>query len=162
MLVAVGANATIAVVKGVAGAVSGSSALLAEAAHSVADTSNQILLLVSIGLGDRPPDEEHPFGYGKERFFWTLLAAMLIFLAGAIFSIGQGVLSLCPAAARRASGSRSGRWRSRPSRRGSRSRGAIRQVRGEARDAGVPLLKYVRQSTRTRPSRPCSPRTRPT
>jgi hypothetical protein len=49
---------------------------------------------VSIGLGDREPDEEHPFGYGKERFFWTLLAAVLIFLAGAVFSIGEGVLRL--------------------------------------------------------------------
>jgi cation diffusion facilitator family transporter len=94
VLVAVAANATIATVKGVAGVLSGSSALLAEAAHSVADTTNQLLLLVSIGLGEREPDEEHPFGYGKERFFWTLLAAVLIFLAGAVFSIGQGVLEL--------------------------------------------------------------------
>jgi len=78
VLVAVAANATIATVKGVAGVLSGSSALLAEAAHSVADTTNQLLLLVSIGLGEREPDEEHPFGYGKERFFWTLLAAVLI------------------------------------------------------------------------------------
>jgi divalent metal cation (Fe/Co/Zn/Cd) transporter len=67
VLVAVGANMTIAVAKGVAGAVSGSSSLLAEAAHSVADAANQTMLLVSIGLGAREPDEEHPFGYGKER-----------------------------------------------------------------------------------------------
>jgi divalent metal cation (Fe/Co/Zn/Cd) transporter len=77
VLVAVGANATIAVVKGVAGAISGSAALLAEAAHSVADTSNQLLLLVSIGLGERPPDEEHPFGYGKERFWPAIGTASL-------------------------------------------------------------------------------------
>ena len=74
VLVAVGANATIATVKAVAGTISGSSALLAEAAHSVADTTNQLLLLLSIGLGDREPDEDHPFGYGKERSsgrFWS-------------------------------------------------------------------------------------------
>ena len=94
VLVAIGANTTIAVVKGVAGAISGSSSLLAEAAHSVADAANQGMLLVSIGLGEREPDEEHPFGYGKERFFWTLLAAVMIFLAGAVFSVGQGVLEM--------------------------------------------------------------------
>ena len=94
VLVAVCANATIAVVKGIPGVLSGSSALLAECAHSIADTANQVMLLISIGLGERPPDEEHPFGYGKERFFWTLLAAVVIFVAGAIFSIGEAVLRL--------------------------------------------------------------------
>jgi cation diffusion facilitator family transporter len=147
VLVAVAANATVATVKGVAGALSGSSALLAEAAHSVADTSNQLLLLVSIGLGERPPDEEHPFGYGKERFFWTLLAAVMIFLAGAVFSIGEGLLRLLRpptkeesyvlayatiAFAFAAEGTSFVR--------------AIRQTRREAREAEVPLLKYVRQS----------------
>jgi cation diffusion facilitator family transporter len=146
VLVAVGANATIAVVKGVAGAVSGSAALLAEAAHSVADTSNQLLLLVSIGLGDRPPDEEHPFGYGKERFFWTLLAAVLIFLAGAIFSIGQGVLSLLSGGGKESFWLAIGTVAFAAVAEGISFTRAIRQVRGEAREAGVPLLKYVRQS----------------
>jgi cation diffusion facilitator family transporter len=147
VLVAVAANATIATVKGVAGALSGSSALLAEAAHSVADTTNQLLLLVSIGLGEREPDEEHPFGYGKERFFWTLLAAVLIFLAGAVFSIGEGILRLVRPPTKEesfvlayatiafafvAEGISFVR--------------AIRQTLGEAREAGVPLLKHVRQS----------------
>ena len=147
VLVAVAANATIATAKGVSGVLSGSSALLAEAAHSVADTTNQLLLLVSIGLGDREPDEEHPFGYGKERFFWTLLAAVLIFLAGAVFSIGEGVLRLVRAPTKEesfllayativfafaAEGTSFVR--------------AIRQVRREAGEAGVPLVKYVRQS----------------
>jgi cation diffusion facilitator family transporter len=127
--------------------ISGSSALLAEAAHSVADTTNQLLLLVSIGLGERPPDEEHPFGYGKERFFWTLLAAVMIFLAGAVFSVGEGVLRLV-----------------RPPREGESfllayatiafafvAEGisfvrAMRQTRREARAAGVGVLKHVRQS----------------
>src|SRR5215207_9658071 len=50
--------------------------MLAEGAHSIADTTNQVFLLVSLRLSRRPPDETHPFGYGKERFFWSLLAAV--------------------------------------------------------------------------------------
>ena len=65
--------------------------MLAEAAHSLADTANQVFLFVSLTLGARPPDEEHPFGYGKERFFWAFLAAVFIFVAGAVFSIIEGV-----------------------------------------------------------------------
>jgi divalent metal cation (Fe/Co/Zn/Cd) transporter len=71
----------IAVAKGSGGLVTGSSAMLAETAHSIADTVDQVLLLVSLRLGERQPDEEHPFGYGKERFFWTFLVAVVIFLA---------------------------------------------------------------------------------
>ena len=94
VLIALVANAVIAVAKGVGGVVTGSSAMLAETAHSIADTVDQVLMLVSIRLGDREPDEEHPFGYGKDRFFWTFLVAVIIFLAGAVFSIGDGVLRL--------------------------------------------------------------------
>src|SRR4030095_10414255 len=68
--------------------------MLAEAAHSFADTMNQVFLLVSLSLGDREPDEDHPFGYGKERFFWALLAAVFIFVSGALFSLWQGVHGL--------------------------------------------------------------------
>src|ERR687883_687042 len=146
VLVAVGANATIAIVKGVAGAISGSSALVAEAAHSVADTSNQLLLLVSIGLGERRADEEHPFGYGKERFFWTLLAAVIIFLAGAVFSIGDGILRLVSGAAKESFVLAIGTIAFAAVAEGISFTRAIRQTRGDAREAGVPLLKYVRQS----------------
>src|ERR687888_549658 len=82
VLIALAANAAITVVKLVAGIVSGSAAMLAEGAHSVADTANQAFLLLSIQRGERAPDEEHPFGHGKERFFWSFLAAVMIFLAG--------------------------------------------------------------------------------
>jgi len=71
-----------------------SSSMLAEAAHSWADTLNQVFLLTSLRKAARPADSTHPFGYGKERFFWTLLAAVGIFVAGAGFSIFQGVHSL--------------------------------------------------------------------
>ena len=94
VLIALVANAVIALAKLVGGISVGSAAMLAEGAHSIADTANQGLMLVSLRLGERRPDEEHPFGYGKERFFWTFLVAVIIFLAGAIFSIGDGVLRL--------------------------------------------------------------------
>jgi cation diffusion facilitator family transporter len=91
VLVALAANASIAVAKLVAGLVSGSSAILAECAHSVADTMNQVFLLYSLAIGEREPDAEHPFGYGKERFFWSFLAAVGIFVAGAGFSLYEGL-----------------------------------------------------------------------
>ena len=94
MLVATAANAAIAIVKAAAGILTGSAGLLAEAAHSIPDTTNQVLLLTSLELGRRPADEAHPFGHGKDRFFWSFLAAVVIFLAGTVFSIGQGVLEL--------------------------------------------------------------------
>lgn len=85
VLIALSINALIAVAKGVAGAISGSGALVSEAAHSVADTLNEVFLLTALRRGDRPADEQHPFGYGKERFFWSLLAAVGIFVAAPCF-----------------------------------------------------------------------------
>jgi cation diffusion facilitator family transporter len=94
VLIAGGANVFVAVVKVVAGVLTASSALLAEAAHSVADTLNQAFLLASIHRGGRPADSRHPFGYGQERYFWSLLAAFGIFIAGAGFSVFEGVLAI--------------------------------------------------------------------
>jgi cation diffusion facilitator family transporter len=88
---ALGANAGIGVAKFAGGAISGSTAMLAEGAHSVADTTNQLFLLASLNLAERDPDANHPFGYGKERFFWSFLAAVFIFVSGALFSIYEGV-----------------------------------------------------------------------
>jgi cation diffusion facilitator family transporter len=92
--VALAANLGIAVAKITAGLLSGSSAMLAEGAHSIADTTNQVFLLISLRLSRKPADETHPFGYGKERFFWSLLAAVGIFVSGAVFSIYEGVRGL--------------------------------------------------------------------
>jgi cation diffusion facilitator family transporter len=78
----------------VAGVLTGSSAMLAEAAHSFADTLNQAFLFTSVHRGARPADHTHPFGYGQERYFWSLLAAFGIFIAGALFSVFEGILSL--------------------------------------------------------------------
>lgn len=94
VLTAGAANLVIALCKVVAGLLSGSSAMLAEAAHSVADTVNQVFLLTSLRTGARPADAEHPFGYGQERYLWSLLAAVGIFVAGAGFSIFDGVLAI--------------------------------------------------------------------
>jgi cation diffusion facilitator family transporter len=94
VLVALGANLSIAVAKSIAGMLTLSSSMLAEAAHSWADTLNQVFLLTSLFRSQKPADSIHPFGYGKERFFWSLLAAVGIFVTGAGFSIFQGVHSL--------------------------------------------------------------------
>jgi cation diffusion facilitator family transporter len=94
VLIALGANAGIFVAKLVAGIVTGSAAMLAEAAHSVADTANQLFLLASLSFSERKPDAHHPFGYGKERFLWSFMAAIFIFVSGALFSIYEGVSRL--------------------------------------------------------------------
>jgi cation diffusion facilitator family transporter len=94
VLIAGGANIIVMIAKLVAGILTGSSAMLAEAAHSFADTLNQVFLFTSLRQGMRPADEEHPFGYGQERYFWSLLAAFGIFIAGAGFSIFEGILSM--------------------------------------------------------------------
>lgn len=147
VLVAMGANAGIAVAKGIGGAISGSSAMLAEAAHSLADTTNQVFLLVSLHRGKRPADDQHPFGYGQERFFWAFLAAVFIFVAGAAFSVWEGVERLLNP----------------PSEGGGLAVPlvvlaialalettslvrAARQTRGEAREAGLAYPRFVRQS----------------
>ena len=101
--------------------------MLAEGAHSVADTTNQVFLLISLRLSRKAPDETHPFGYGKERFFWSLLAAIGIFVSGAVFSIYEGVHGLL----------RRVRGRRLPA----RVRGAVRLVRG----GGHSWLRAVRQ-----------------
>jgi cation diffusion facilitator family transporter len=94
VLIAGAANLFVGVIKLVAGILVGSSAMLAEAAHSAADTLNQVFLLTSLRKGARPADAKHPFGYGQERYFWSLLAAFGIFIAGAGFSIFEGLLAL--------------------------------------------------------------------
>jgi cation diffusion facilitator family transporter len=150
VLIALAANFVIAVAKGIGGLVTGSSAMLAETAHSIADTVDQVLLLVSLRLGERRPDEEHPFGYGKERFFWTFLVAVVIFLAGAIFSIGDGVLRLTGHEIFGSGGSR--QWLAFVVlgiafvSEGISFLRAFRQTRKGARESGLSLVEFVRLS----------------
>jgi cation diffusion facilitator family transporter len=143
VLVAGAANLAIAVAKLVAGLASGSAAMLAEAAHSVGDTMNQAFLLAALRRSQRPADSEHPFGYGMERYFWALLAAVGIFVLGAGFAAYQGVSALLD-----------------PSPTGSPTWSlvvlgvafcfegvsfvrAVRQLRAEAAEAGSPTLRHL-------------------
>ncbi|MET9765460.1 cation diffusion facilitator family transporter [Streptomyces sp. NPDC006372] len=104
VLVALAANLVIAVAKAVGGLLAGSPALLSEAAHSVADSLNEVFLLAALRRSRRPADRRHPFGYGKERFFWSLLAAVGIFVMGGCFSFFQGFEALANGAEEELSG----------------------------------------------------------
>jgi cation diffusion facilitator family transporter len=147
VLIALAANALIGVVKLAAGLLSGSSAMLAEAAHSVADTTNQLFLLASLSFSERDPDEEHPFGYGKERFLWSFMAAIFIFVSGALFSFYQGIHELI------GGGEESGGWGYTYAAlaaafvlEGLSLLRALRQTRRDAGDAQRPVGRYVRSS----------------
>jgi cation diffusion facilitator family transporter len=87
-------NLAIAIAKLIGGLISHSSAMLSEAAHSLADTVTEVLLFVALKRGDRAPDAKHPFGYGRETYFWAFLAALATFGVGAGFSIVQGVQTI--------------------------------------------------------------------
>ncbi|MEA2425287.1 MAG: hypothetical protein QOH13_1697 [Thermoleophilaceae bacterium] len=94
VLVALAANSAIAIAKGIAAALTGSPALLAETLHTVADAGNEVFLWVAIRRSRRPADASHPFGYGPERYYWALLAAIGMFLVGGAVSIWDGVHAL--------------------------------------------------------------------
>jgi cation diffusion facilitator family transporter len=94
VLLALAANIGIAALKAVAGLLTGSAALLSEAAHSVGDSMTEVLLLAALRRSRRPADRRHPFGYGKERYFWSLLAAMGILVLGAAYSFYEGVRTI--------------------------------------------------------------------
>jgi cation diffusion facilitator family transporter len=94
VLAALAANTTIAIAKGVAAALTGSAALFAETLHTVADAGNEVFLYIAIRRSDRSPDETHPLGYGPERWYWALLAAIGMFVIGGAVSIWEGVNAL--------------------------------------------------------------------
>lgn len=85
------ANLSIAIAKFVAFSVTGSSSMLAEGVHSVADSGNQGLLLLGGRRARRSPDDEHPFGYGRERYFWGFVVALVLFTLGSMFAIYEGL-----------------------------------------------------------------------
>ena len=91
MLAALGANLGIAVVKLVAFVITGSASMLAESVHSLADSGNQALLLIGRRRAQREETEEHPFGFGRERYFYAFVVAVVLFTVGAVFSLYEGI-----------------------------------------------------------------------
>jgi cation diffusion facilitator family transporter len=98
VIVALSVNLAIAVAKLVAAVLSRSTAMFAEAAHSFADSGNEVLLMVAQARSSRPPDERHPLGHGREAYFWALIASVSVFVAGALYSVREGVAQLFDAA----------------------------------------------------------------
>ncbi|MET9121749.1 cation diffusion facilitator family transporter [Streptomyces sp. NPDC004528] len=149
VIVAALANLGIAVAKAVAGVISGSSAMLSEAAHSVADTVTEVLLLTALRRSEKPADEEHPLGYGPERYIWAMLAAVATFVGGAVFSLYDGVHTLV-----------AGEEPGDPFvsyvvlavaflLEGYSLRTGVRQARGEAARIGAPFRRYLRHTPDT-------------
>ncbi len=146
VLVALAANLVIAVAKALGGFLAGSPALLSEAAHSVADSLNEVFLLASLKRSKRAPDARHPFGYGKERYFWSLLAAVGIFVMGGCFSFFQGIEAMRSGSSETRSGYIAGLIVLGVAliAEGSSLVRALVQVRGQARRAGRGMLATIR------------------
>ncbi|MGW2819515.1 cation diffusion facilitator family transporter [Streptomyces sp. NPDC001443] len=149
VIVAALANLGVALAKAVAGVISGSSAMLSEAAHSVADTVTEVLLLTALKRSGKPADEDHPLGYGAERYIWAMLAAVATFVGGAVFSFYDGLHTLVD-----------GEDLGDPLvsyvvlavaflLEGFSLRTGVRQARGEAERTGTPFRRYLRRTPDT-------------
>ncbi|MEO8697432.1 MAG: cation diffusion facilitator family transporter [Acidimicrobiales bacterium] len=94
VVVALVANIGVAIAKVTAAVLTASTAMTAEASHACADVGNQLLLVVAQRRSGRPADNRHPFGYGREAYFWALLASVVVFVGGAVFSFREGIAEL--------------------------------------------------------------------
>jgi cation diffusion facilitator family transporter len=91
VIAALAGNTSLAVLKGISAAATGSAAMLAETFHSIADTGNQVLLLLGLRLAKRPPDDAHRFGHGRNVYFWAFVVAVMLFSLGGAFSIWEAI-----------------------------------------------------------------------
>ena len=91
VLIAIGTDLGVALAKVGTAVFTGSPAVAAEAADSLADTANDLFLLIAQRRSSHPPDDQHPLGYGREAYFWALIAALGVFVAGAAFSLREGI-----------------------------------------------------------------------
>ncbi|MEU2350104.1 cation diffusion facilitator family transporter [Modestobacter sp. NPDC049651] len=149
VIVAGAANLAIAAAKLIGGLISHSSAMMSEAAHSLADTVTEVLLFVALKRGNKAPDARHPYGYGRETYFWAFLAALTTFGLGAGFSIWQGVQTIIE---RKEEGSPTVSYIILAVSfvlEGSSLLKAVRQVRSAAQERGITARQYLRTTTDT-------------
>jgi cation diffusion facilitator family transporter len=138
---ALAANTTIAIAKGVAAALTGSAALFAETLHTVADAGNEVFLYIAIRRSERAPDPSHPLGYGPERWYWALLAAVGMFVVGGAVSVWEGINALVHPRELEAF------WIGVTVLViGTPRTSAVRELRGRATRAGVPMRQYLAES----------------
>jgi cation diffusion facilitator family transporter len=147
--IAIGTDLTMAVAKAVATLLTGSAALFAETLHSVADTGNQLLLLKGLRGSRRRPDASHPFGYGAELFYWSLLAALGIFVVGGVLSVWEGIQHLLHPSPLQAGGLGLAVLGLGCLLDGTSWLASVRQLRREARARGVRFRRHLRSTTDT-------------
>jgi cation diffusion facilitator family transporter len=143
IVIALLANVVIGVAKLIAGLVSGSSAMIAEAAHSAADCVNEVFLALGLYRARRPPDDRHPFGHARERFLWAFMAAIASFLIGGCLSIGIAIHEL---GSRRPLSGHLAAWIVLAvsfAADGTSWLQAMRQARRQAKDYGIPVWRYL-------------------
>ncbi|HEY4096034.1 MAG TPA: cation diffusion facilitator family transporter [Baekduia sp.] len=144
---ALAANMTIAVAKGIAAALTGSAALFAETLHTIADAGNEVFLYIAIRRSAREPDPSHPLGYGPERYYWALLAAIGIFVVGGAVSIWEGVNALLHPPELEAFWVGVGVLTFAIVLDGISRTVAVRELRGRASRAGVPVRQFLSESS---------------
>lgn len=149
VVIAVSADLAMLVGKAVAAAVTGSVALFAETLHSLADTGNQLLLLKGLHGARKRPDSRHPFGYGAELFYWSLLAALGIFVVGGVLSIWEGAQRLLHPSAVSVGALAFAVLGLGCLLDGTSWLTAVRQLRREADARGVPFRQHIRSTTDT-------------
>jgi cation diffusion facilitator family transporter len=147
VLAALAANTTIAIGKGIAAVMTGSTALVAETLHTVADAGNEVFLYIAIRRSAREPDASHPLGYGPERYYWALLAAIGIFVIGGAVSIWEGVNALLHPPELEAFWVGVGVLTLAIVLDGLSRTVAVRELRGRASRAGVPVRQLLDESS---------------